>query len=134
MVKAPFIKIETTKFTEVGYVGRDVDSIIRDLLEISIKMLRTEKRKEVESVAVESAENRIIHALVGESASEETKAKFLMKLKGKVIDDKEIEISIAETQNLNMPSFDIPGGQIGAFNITDLLGKTMGGGKHKTLR
>jgi ATP-dependent HslUV protease ATP-binding subunit HslU len=134
LVKAPFIKIEATKFTEVGYVGRDVDSIIRDLLEISIKMLRTEKRKEVESVAVESAENRIIHALVGESASEETKAKFLMKLRGKVIDDKEIEISIAETQNLNMPSFDIPGGQIGAFNITDLLGKTMGGGKHKNVK
>jgi len=133
LVKAPFIKIEATKFTEVGYVGRDVDSIIRDLTEISFKMLRDEMRKDVEDRAIHEAETRIINALVGEDAGEETKNKFLVKLRGKQLDDKEIDISIADNPVAAMPSFDIPGGQMGVMNLGDLFGKALGS-KYKNVR
>jgi ATP-dependent HslUV protease ATP-binding subunit HslU len=133
LVKAPFVKVEATKFTEVGYVGRDVDSIIRDLVEISCKMLRIEMRKEVEEKAVHAAETRIVNALVGESSSDETKNKFLEKLRTKQIEDKEIEISIADNPSVNMPSFDVPGGQMSMLNLGDLFGKALGS-KHKNVR
>src|SRR5215469_8340715 len=97
LAKAPFIKVEATKFTEVGYVGRDVDSIIRDLVDIAINMIRVKMRKEVESKATGMTEKRILDALVGENASEETRHKFENLLHSGKLDDKEIEINISET-------------------------------------
>lgn len=136
LVKAPFIKVEATKFTEVGYVGRDVDSIIRDLLDISINMIRKQMREEVVNKAATAAQERILIALVGENASEETKGKFLEKLKKGSLDEKEIEISILDSSSNapNMPTFDIPGmpgGQMGVVNLGEMLGKALGGSKSK---
>jgi ATP-dependent HslUV protease ATP-binding subunit HslU len=136
LVKAPFIKVEATKFTEVGYVGRDVDSIIRDLLDIAINMVRKQMRETVVGKAAKAAEERILAALVGENASEETKSKFLEKLKKGSLDDKEIEISILDSgaNNPSMPTFDIPGmpgGQMGVVNLGEMLGKAFGGSKNK---
>lgn len=135
LVQAPFIKVEATKFTEVGYVGRDVDSIIRDLVEFSIKMMREKMRKEVIEKAVTSAEARIIIALVGDKASDETKKKFYEKFKKGLLDDHEIEINVNEGQGAGgVPMFDIPGmpgGQMGVLNIGEMLGKAMGGPKMK---
>lgn len=135
LVKAPFLKVEATKFTEVGYVGRDVDSIIRDLVETGVAQMRDKMRKEVEKKAVHAAEERIINALVGESSSDETKAKFYDKFKRGQLDDKEIEITINDTPSQSgMPMFDIPGGQMGVMNIGEMLGKAMGGAKTKTAK
>lgn len=134
LVNAPFIKIEATKFTEVGYVGRDVDSIIRDLVEASFKIIKTKMRKEVEDKAIAAAEIRIINALVGEDSSEDTKNKFLVKLRAHQLDDKDIEISVADNPTANMPSIDIAGGQMGVLNLSDILGKAFTGAKHKNVR
>lgn len=127
LAKAPFIKVEATKFTEVGYVGRDVDSIIRDLLEIAIGMVRERQHKEVRTKAEANAEERIVNALVGETASEDTRRKFRDKLRAGELQDKEIDIEVSDTGNASFPSFDIPGGQMGVLNISDIIGKAMGG-------
>lgn len=133
---APFIKVEATKFTEVGYVGRDVESIVRDLMEIAIGLVKENLRKEVRAKAEHHAEERVIDALVGNSASEETRKKFRTMLRNGELAEKEIEIEVADTGGAGMPSFDIPGmpgAQMGVLNINDILGK-MGGGRTKKRR
>ena len=125
LAQAPFIKVEATKFTEIGYVGRDVESIIRDLLEISITMTRKKMRKNVHVKAEEAAEKRVIDALVGVNATEETRQKFRKLLREGSLDDKEIEIEVQEAPNNSMPTFDIPGmpgAQMGMISLGDLLG------------
>lgn len=128
LANAPFLKVEATKFTEVGYVGRDVDQIVRDLLEAGIALVRTARRKGVEAQAHLNAEARVLDALVGKSASETTRESFRRKLRGGELDDKEIEIEVADTGN--MPSFDIPGmpgSSASVINLSDMLGKAFGG-------
>ena len=128
LADAPFIKVEATKFTEVGYVGRDVEQIIRDLVETSIAMIREKKRKEVEAKAHLLSEERVINALVGENASESTKESFRKKLRDGELDDKEIDLKIKDSAS-NMTSFEVPGmpgAQMGMLNIGDMLGKAMG--------
>ncbi len=128
LAAAPFIKVEATKFTEVGYVGRDVESIIRDLTEYAITMVREEYRAEVKVKAEASAENRVLDALVGDTASEDTRRKFREKLRAGELDDKEIEIDVLDNGNAGK-SFDIPGmpgGSMGMINISDMLGSAMG--------
>ena len=125
---APFIKIEATKFTEVGYVGRDVESVIRDLVEIGISLVRDRKRKEVIAKAELAAEERVLTALVGESASPTTRESFRKRLRQGELDDKEIEIEVRDA-GTGMPSFDIPGmpgASVGVMNIGDMLGKAFG--------
>jgi ATP-dependent HslUV protease ATP-binding subunit HslU len=124
---APFIKVEATKFTEVGYVGRDVDQIIRDLLEAGIGLVRDAKRKEVAAKAQLNAEERVLDALVGPGSSPSTRDTFRRKLRAGELDDKEIEIQVADTPTL--PSFEIPGmpgSQVGMINLSDVLGKALG--------
>ena len=126
---APFMKVEATKFTEVGYVGRDVESIIRDLLEIGIGLVRHRRRKEVTAKAELAAEERVLTALVGPASSPATKESFRKRLRDGELDDKEIEIEVRDTGG-GMPSLDIPGvpgGSIGVMNIGDMLGKAFGG-------
>jgi ATP-dependent HslUV protease ATP-binding subunit HslU len=123
---APFLKIEATKFTEVGYVGRDVDSIIRDLVEVGIGLVRDIKRKEVKARAEKNAEERVLDALVGPSAQPVTRESFRRKLRGNELNDKEIEIQVSDTAP-SFPMMDIPGGQMGMINIQDMLGKAFGG-------
>ncbi len=130
LAQAPFIKIEATKFTEVGYVGRDVESIVRDLVENAITMTREKRHKQVQAQAEVQAESRVLDALVGEKASEGTREAFQRKLRAGELDDKEIEISVMEQPQLSMPTMDIPGmpgGQMGMMNIGDMLGKAFGG-------
>lgn len=137
LANAPFIKVEATKFTEVGYVGRDVESIIRDLTEFAITMVRNQMRKEVEEKARSHAEERVLDALVGESASDDTRNKFRDKLHEGKLNDKEVEIQVQDNGSSNIPSFDIPGmpgGSMGVLNISDMLGKAIGGGKTKARR
>jgi ATP-dependent HslUV protease ATP-binding subunit HslU len=122
---APFLKIEATKFTEVGYVGRDVDSIIRDLVEIAIGLQRETRRKEVRAKAEKAAEERVLDGLVGKDARTETREAFRRKLRNNEVNDKEIEIEVADGGPA-MPSFDIPGGQVGMINLQDMLGKAFG--------
>ncbi len=125
---APFIKVEATKFTEVGYVGRDVEQIIRDLLEAAIGMVRETKRKEVSAKAHLLAEERVIDALVGDNAQSATRDSFRKKLREGDLDEKEIEIQVADMGG-GMPSFDIPGmpgSQVGMINLNDVLGKAFG--------
>jgi ATP-dependent HslUV protease ATP-binding subunit HslU len=136
LAQAPFLKVEATKFTEVGYVGRDVEQIARDLLEISLAMTRERLRKEVASRAELAAEERVIDALVGNSASQDTRQKFRKLLREGKLDDKEIEIQVADTGG-GMPTFEIPGmpgAQMGMVNIGDILGKAFGGGRTKPRR
>ncbi|MBN8531188.1 MAG: ATP-dependent protease ATPase subunit HslU [Alphaproteobacteria bacterium] len=133
---APFIKVEATKFTEVGYVGRDVDSIIRDLVEMAIKMVREQMRSEVHAKAELAAEERVLDALVGTASSEETRRKFRQMLRAGELNEKEIDIQIAEGAGGGLPTFDIPGmpgSQIGMINLGEMLGKAMGG-RTKTRR
>jgi ATP-dependent HslUV protease ATP-binding subunit HslU len=131
---APFIKVEATKFTEVGYVGRDVEQIIRDLVEVAIAQTRERKRKDVQARAQLAAEDRVLDALVGANASAATRDSFRKKLRAGELNDKDIEI---ETQSSGgMPMFEIPGmpgAQMGAISIGDIFGK-MGGGRTKTRR
>jgi ATP-dependent HslUV protease ATP-binding subunit HslU len=125
---APFLKVEATKFTEVGYVGRDVESIVRDLVEVGIQMVRENRRREVRARAEKAAEERVLDALVGENASPATRESFRKRLRNNELNDKEIEIRVADTPNL--PTMDIPGmpgGQIGMINLGDMLGKAFGG-------
>jgi len=132
---APFLKVEATKFTEVGYVGRDVEQIIRDLVEISIALTRERKRKDVQAKAELNAEERVVDALVGPGAGPGTRESFRKKLRAGELDDKEIEIEV-QTGGGGMPMFEIPGmpgAQMGAVNIGDIFGK-LGGGKAKTRR
>ncbi len=128
LADAPFIKIEATKFTEVGYVGRDVEQIIRDLVEIGIAMVREKKRKDVTAKAHLAAENRVLEALVGKGSGETTRESFRRKLRGGELDEKEIEVEVAD-QGGGMPSFDIPGmpgAHVGMINLGDMLGKAFG--------
>ncbi|WP_416898886.1 MAG: ATP-dependent protease ATPase subunit HslU [Minwuia sp.] len=130
LAEAPFIKVEATKFTEVGYVGRDVEQIVRDLLEMAITMVRERKRREVKAKAEMAAEERVLDALVGESASKDTREKFRKKLREGELDDKEIELQLQDSGGMGMPTFDIPGqpgAQMGMLNLNDMLGKMMGG-------
>ncbi|MEW5423746.1 ATP-dependent protease ATPase subunit HslU [Amorphus sp. 3PC139-8] len=129
LANAPFIKVEATKFTEVGYVGRDVESIIRDLLEIGIAQVRERRRKDVRATAHLAAEERVLDALVGKNASPATRDSFRKRLRAGELDDKEIEIEV--TQAPSMPSFDIPGmgANVGVMNLSDVLGKAFGGVK-----
>ncbi len=127
LAEAPFIKIEATKFTEVGYVGRDVEQIIRDLMEVSMNITRARLRREVRAKAEIFAEERILDSLVGENASEETRQKFRKKFRDSELDDREVEIEVADNSNSNMPTIDIPGmpgAQMGMLNLGDLLGKS----------
>jgi ATP-dependent HslUV protease ATP-binding subunit HslU len=127
---APFIKIEATKFTEVGYVGRDVDSIIRDLVEVALALVKDAKRKDVRTRAEKNAEERVLDALVGPGASPATRESFRKKLRTGELNDKEIEIQVSESPGPGFPMFDIPGApgtSIGAINIGDMLGKAFGG-------
>jgi ATP-dependent HslUV protease ATP-binding subunit HslU len=131
---APFIKVEATKFTEVGYVGRDVEQIIRDLLEIAIAQTRERKRKDVSARAQLHAEERVLDALVGPNASTSTKDTFRKRLRAGELNDKEIEVEVQASQG--MPMFEIPGmpgAQMGAISIGDIFGK-LGGGRTKTRR
>ena len=124
---APFIKVEATKFTEVGYVGRDVDQIVRDLLEAGIGLVRDVKRKEVAAKAQLNAEERVIDALVGSGAAVSTREAFRKRLRANELDDKEIEIQVADMPS--MPSFEIPGmpgSQVGMINLSEMLGKALG--------
>ncbi|MEO1043671.1 MAG: ATP-dependent protease ATPase subunit HslU [Pseudomonadota bacterium] len=128
LVGAPFVKVEATKFTEVGYVGRDVDSIIRDLMEVSLQLVRERRRQEVRARAQDAAEQRVLDALVGENAGEATRESFRKKLRDGLLDDKEIEVDVAAQPN--MPSFDIPGmpgGSVGMINLTDMMKGAFGG-------
>jgi ATP-dependent HslUV protease ATP-binding subunit HslU len=132
---APFLKVEATKFTEVGYVGRDVEQIVRDLVEVAIALTREKKRKDVRAKAQQAAESRVLDALVGASASASTKETFRKKLRAGELDDKEIEIEV-QASGGGMPLFDIPGmpgAQVGAISIGDIFGK-LGGSRTKTRR
>jgi ATP-dependent HslUV protease ATP-binding subunit HslU len=131
LANAPFIKVEATKFTEVGYVGRDVDSIIRDLIEVAIKQFKNEMKKGVEEKATQQAKKRILKVLVGENALDETKEKFSKMLESGELNDREIEIELVDSGNSFAQSFDIPGGQIGMINIGDMIGKSLGGERSK---
>jgi len=131
---APFLKVEATKFTEVGYVGRDVEQIVRDLVEIAIAQTRERRRKDVEAKAQLAAEDRVIDALTGSAASPATKESFRRKLRSGEMDDKEIEIEVQQSGG-GLPMFEIPGmpgAQMGAISIGDIFGKM--GGKTKTRR
>jgi ATP-dependent HslUV protease ATP-binding subunit HslU len=133
LAQAPFLKVEATKFTEVGYVGRDVEQIVRDLLEVGIGLVRSAKRKEVEAQAEAKAEERVLTALVG-NASAATRESFRKRLRAGELDDKEIEIEVRDAGG--MPSLEIPGmpgAQIGMVNLADIFGKAMGG-RTKTRR
>ncbi len=127
LAEAPFVKVEATRFTEVGYVGRDVEQIVRDLLEIAISMEKVKKRKEVKTQVQKLAEERVLDALVGPKASVATRESFRKRLRSGDLDDNEIEIAVSESGG--MPSFEIPGmpgANIGMINISDMLGKSMG--------
>ncbi|MEA2903739.1 MAG: ATP-dependent HslUV protease ATP-binding subunit HslU [Alphaproteobacteria bacterium] len=132
---APFLKIEATKFTEVGYVGRDVEQIVRDLVEIGITQMRERKRKDVQARAQQNAEERVLDALVGPGSSPATRDSFRRKLRAGELNDKEIEIEV-QAGGSGMPMFEIPGmpgAQMGAISIGDIFGK-LGGGRTKTRR
>lgn len=125
---APFIKVEATKFTEVGYVGRDVEQIIRDLVEVGIALVRDKKRQEVQAKAHQLAEERVLDALVGATASPATRDSFRKKLRNGELDDKEIDIEVADS-GAGMPGFEVPGmpgANIGILNISEMFGKAMG--------
>ena len=127
LAQAPFIKVEATKFTEVGYVGRDVEQIIRDLIEIAITMVKQSKRKEVKAKAQLAAEERVLDCLVGPGAGSATRESFRKKLRNQEIDDKEIEIEIQDTGSGTIDLQGSGGAGIGMININDMLGKAMGG-------
>ena len=129
LAQAPFLKVEATKFTEVGYVGRDVESIVRDLVEIAIHETRETQRKAVQAKAEIHAEERVLDALVGDNAGQDTRQKFRKMLREGSLSDKEVEVEVSETSNTGMPTFDIPGmpgAQMGMINLNDMLGKAFG--------
>ena len=127
LAEAPFVKVEATRFTEVGYVGRDVEQIVRDLLEIAIAMEKVKKRKEVYAQAQKQAEEKVLDEIVGSKASVATRESFRKRLRNGDLDDNEIEIAVSETSNI--PSFEIPGmpgANVGMINIGEMLGKSVG--------
>jgi ATP-dependent HslUV protease ATP-binding subunit HslU len=133
LASAPFIKVEATKFTEVGYVGRDVEQIIRDLVEAGILLVRAKRREDVKAKAHANAEERVLDALVGKTASPATRDSFRKKLRDGQLDDKDIEVEVSDT---SQPSFELPGmpgGTVGMINLSDMLGKAMGG-RTKTIK
>jgi ATP-dependent HslUV protease ATP-binding subunit HslU len=137
LADAPFLKVEATKFTEVGYVGRDVEQIIRDLVEIAIKQSREKHRKEVTTRAELKAEDRLLDALVGDNAGEETRQKFRKMLREDQLNDREVEIQVSDTGTSQLPTFEIPGmpgAQMGMLNLGDVFGKAMGGARSKARR
>ena len=128
LAAAPFLKVEATKFTEVGYVGRDVEQIIRDLVEVGIGLVREKRRVEVKAKAHQNAEERVLDALVGATASPATRDSFRKKLRANELDDKEIEVDLAETGTpggFEIPG--MPGANIGVLNLSEMFGKAMGG-------
>jgi ATP-dependent HslUV protease ATP-binding subunit HslU len=135
LANAPFLKVEATKFTEVGYVGRDVEQIVRDLVEIGIGLVKEQKKKDVEARAQLAAEERLLDALVGEKSSPATRDSFRKRLRAGELDDKEVDIEVA-APNATMPMMELPnmpGASIGAISIGDIFGK-MGAGRTKTRR
>ncbi|MDQ7248421.1 ATP-dependent protease ATPase subunit HslU [Dongia sedimenti] len=137
LAQAPFLKVEATKFTEVGYVGRDVEQIIRDLVEISIAMTKEKMKRQVTAKAEGLAEERVLDALVGTDASADTRAKFRRMLRSGELDGKEIEISVRDSGGGNLPTFDIPGmpgASMGMINLNEVLGNALGGGRQKPRR
>jgi len=129
LAQAPFVKVEATKFTEVGYVGRDVEQMIRDLVDLAIHMVRERLRKDVVAKAELNAEERVLDALVGEGASKDTRDKFRKMLREGTLADKEIEVEVSDSSSSGMPTFDIPGmpgSQMGMINLNDMLGKAFG--------
>jgi ATP-dependent HslUV protease ATP-binding subunit HslU len=139
LAEAPFLKVEATKFTEVGYVGRDVEQIARDLVEIAIAMTRERLRKQVEAKAELAAEERVLDALVGNHASPDTRQKFRKMLREGALDEREIEVTVQESGAASLPTFEIPGmpgAQMGMLNLGDIFGKAFGGRakpKHMTV-
>ena len=134
LAEAPFIKVEATRFTEVGYVGRDVEQIIRDLLEISIAIEKERMRKKVSAKASQAAEERVLNTLVGNKASVATRESFRKRLRNGDLDNNEIEVEVNETSN--MPSFEIPGmpgANVGMINLSEMLGKNIKKGKKKKM-
>ncbi len=137
LADAPFLKVEATKFTEVGYVGRDVEQIVRDLVEIARTMVRERKRLEVRAKAELAAEERVLDALVGKGASADTRQKFRARLRQGELDDKEIEIELLDSGGGGFPTFDIPGmpgAQMGMINLSDMLGKALGAERRRKKR
>src|SRR6202007_2762014 len=129
LAQAPFLKVEATKFTEVGYVGRGGEQIGRDLVEIAIGMTRERLRKEVAPKAEMAAEERVLDALVGTNASADTRQKFRKMLREGALDDREIEVAVQESAAANLPTFEIPGlpgAQMGMLNLGDIFGKAFG--------
>jgi ATP-dependent HslUV protease ATP-binding subunit HslU len=129
LAQAPFLKVEATKFTEVGYVGRDVESIVRDLVEVAIKQTRERMRKDVGAKAERNAEDRVLEAIVGPGAGPETREKFRRMLRDGQLSEREIEVEVQDTGG-GMPTFEIPGmpgAQMGMINLQDMLGKAFGG-------
>jgi ATP-dependent HslUV protease ATP-binding subunit HslU len=124
---APFTKVEATKFTEVGYVGRDVEQIIRDLVEVAIGLVKDKMREDVKARAHVNAEERVLDALVGKTASPATRESFRKKLRAGEMDDKEIEVEVADTAPAGFELPGMPGGNIGVLNINEMLSKAMGG-------
>jgi ATP-dependent HslUV protease ATP-binding subunit HslU len=122
---APFLKVEATKFTEVGYVGRDVDSIVRDLVEVGIALARDSKRREVRAQAEKNAEERVLDALVGPESRSATREDFRRRLRANELNDREVEVQVAESA-MQLPTLDIPGGQVGMINLNEMLGKAFG--------
>jgi ATP-dependent HslUV protease ATP-binding subunit HslU len=134
LAQAPFLKVEATKFTEVGYVGRDVESIARDLLEVAILQTRERMRKDVAARAELAAEERVLDALVGENASQETRSRFRKMLREGNLDDKEVELELKEAGGASLPTIDIPGmpgAQMGMINLGEMFGKAFGGRTRK---
>ena len=134
LAQAPFVKVEATKFTEVGYVGRDVESIVRDLVESAISMTRERLRADVRARAEAAAEKRVLDSLVGSDASQETRRKFRKMLRDGTLNSREIELEMAEAGVPGMPTFDIPGmpgAQMGMININEMIGKALGGRTRK---
>ena len=129
LAQAPFLKVEATKFTEVGYVGRDVEQIVRDLVEIALHMTRGRMRKEVGAKAEINAEERVLDALVGKNAGKETRGRFRKMLREGALADKEVDIEVSESAAASLPTFEIPGmpgAQMGMVNLGDMLGKAFG--------
>ena len=134
---APFVKVEATKFTEVGYVGRDVEQIVRDLVEIALTMMREKRRETVQAKAELAAEERVLDALVGDTASESTRDTFRKKLREGDLAEKEVELDLADTGGGGLPTFEVPGmpgAQMGMLNLNDMLGKALGGERTKRRR
>ena len=134
LAEAPFLKVEATKFTEVGYVGRDVEQIIRDLLQISITITQEKLRNKVKLQAQHNAEERVLNALVGKNASLETRSKFRAQLRSGKLNNKTIEIDLVDNPSNSLPTLDIPGmpgSQVGMINLNEILGKGMGQKKKK---